>query len=430
MDVGRARAVLPCSALLHTGQLPACSADSWAFGVHFSVNSGARGHSVSHRKSNTGLPLKCVSPESPLRFPLIPLPSSLQFAPRPTPFPHNGVIAVSRFLAASFCSLVLLAIATPALHAQGREAATIHNSSAVLHEIMRVPAKGIPQSLLSNARAIVIIPGMLKGGFVLGVRHGRGVALVRNEKNVWDVPRFVTMSGGSVGYQVGVQSTDVILVFMTKQSVEDLLRGNFTIGADATAAAGPVGRQVAAATDGQLKAEILSYSRSRGLFAGVSIDGSLLQVDHRAEAMFYGPQRSRFPESAARLVQTVAQYSDAVGDSAVPPDAGWNAPAEPIPRAPIRKQLADASAALSLLLNEGWRGYLALPAEVYRPDQQPSLDVLQHALGRYDKVAQDVRYRAIAERPEFQKTHRLLHEYVAEFSSSSESLELPPVPND
>lgn len=334
-----------------------------------------------------------------------------------------------------FSSLMFLTVAAPALHAQNREAAIVQNSSAVLHEIMRVPAKGIPQSLLANARGVVIIPSMLKGGFVVGVRHGRGVALVRNEQNGWDAPHFVTMSGGSIGYQVGFQSTDVILVFMTKQSVADLLRGNFTIGADATAAAGPVGRQVAAATDGSLKAEILSYSRSRGLFAGVSIDGSLLQVDHRADGMFYGPlrdgQQANFPEPAARLVQIVSQYSNPAGDQAVPPDAGWNPGPETVAPAPIRKQLADASLRLSTLLNDDWRGYLALPAEVYTADQHPPVETLQHALTRFDKVSRDARYRTISQRPEFQRAHTLLREYLSELTpTNSEPLQLPPVPND
>ncbi len=114
---------------------------------------------------------------------------------------------------------------------------------------MAIPASGIPASLLANAQGIVIIPDLVKGGFVLGVRHGRGIVMVRDERGFWRPPSFVTLTGGSVGWQIGLQVTDIILVFKTRSSVQGLLRGKFTLGADAAAAAGPVGREAAAATD-------------------------------------------------------------------------------------------------------------------------------------------------------------------------------------
>jgi len=138
--------------------------------------------------------------------------------------------------------------------AQTREAATVEESRQVLNEIMALPAKGIPESLLSNAQGIVIVPGLLKGSFVVGVRYGRGVVLVRDDSGAWRPPSFVSLTGGSFGYQIGVQSTDIILVFKTRSSINGLLAGKFTVGADAAAAAGPIGREAAAATDASLKA--------------------------------------------------------------------------------------------------------------------------------------------------------------------------------
>ena len=171
--------------------------------------------------------------------------------------------------------------------AQYRETVIVDDSRDVLNEIMAIPASGIPASLLANAQGIVIIPDLVKGGFVVGVRHGRGIVMVRDERGFWRPPSFVTLTGGSVGWQIGLQVTDIVLVFKTRSSVQGLLRGKFTLGADAAAAAGPVGREAAAATDAQLLAEIFTWSRSRGLFAGVSLDGSVLQIDQPANAAFY-----------------------------------------------------------------------------------------------------------------------------------------------
>jgi lipid-binding SYLF domain-containing protein len=196
-----------------------------------------------------------------------------------------------------------------------RETSTVDDSAQVLKEIMEIPAKAIPVALLADAKAIVVVPKMMKGGFVVGLRHGHGVMLVRDEKEGWRAPAFVTITGGSIGWQIGIQATDLILVFKTRKSVDRLLRGKFTIGADASAAAGPVGREAAAATDATLDAEIYSYSRTRGLFVGVSLDGSAIQIDTAANAQYYrvmGETLGRPPElplSAQRLLSTVVQYT-------------------------------------------------------------------------------------------------------------------------
>jgi lipid-binding SYLF domain-containing protein len=158
----------------------------------------------------------------------------------------------------------------------------------ILKEITVIPEKGIPPSLLNAAAGVAIIPNVIKIGFVIGGRHGTGILLVRGRNGQWSNPSFISLTGGSVGWQIGAQATDVILVFKNRKSIDGIMDGKFTLGADAAVAAGPVGRRGEAATDTMLKAEIYSYSRSRGLFAGVSLEGSALQIDDKANASYYG----------------------------------------------------------------------------------------------------------------------------------------------
>jgi len=230
------------------------------------------------------------------------------------------------------------------------EAATINQSISTLNEIMAVPARAIPASLLRDAQGVAILPGVMKAGFIFGGRFGRGVLMVRNEQGQWGDPVFMTIAGGSVGWQVGVQSTDVILVFRTRRGIERLLSGRqFTLGADAAVAAGPVGRQAEAGTDIQLGAEILSYSRSRGLFAGVSLGGSLLEVDWRSIAAFYGGAQvtpadliagriTPTPESAAELRALLTKLAPAreAAAAAAPAAAAATAPVQEAPLVEIR----------------------------------------------------------------------------------------------
>jgi lipid-binding SYLF domain-containing protein len=188
---------------------------------------------------------------------------------------------------AMFALLLIGAWATAAL--AKNEARTVRDSAEVLQQIMKMPEKGIPPALLREAHAVAIIPGVIKGAFIVGGRHGTGVVLVR-ENGRWGNPVFVSITGGSVGWQVGGTSTDLVLVFKSLKGVEGLLKGKFTLGADAAVAAGPVGRNAEAATDVMLKSEILSYSRSRGLFAGLSLEGAALLVDDDGNAAYYGKQ--------------------------------------------------------------------------------------------------------------------------------------------
>lgn len=332
-------------------------------------------------------------------------------------------------LAIPLATLAIIAATNAPLVAQSREDATVSNAAAVLDEVMQTPGRAIPRSLLVKAKGVVIIPNMIKGGFIIGARHGKGVALVRNEQDSWDAPRLLQMSGGSVGFQAGVQSTDVVLLFMTKKSVEGLLQGKLTIGADAAVAAGPVGRQLAAATDERFRAEILSYARSRGLFAGVSLDGSSIRPDPAAEAYYYrlseDGKSTLIPESAGKLIQKVAAYS-----GSTPVIVGPSTKIQKIDKKEsTRKQLAQASVTLHRVLPKDWQRYLALPAEVHGSDKHPSAEILKETLSRFDKVAGTPAYRVLAEKPGFQQTHTLLREYLSVLEPKvPQKLQLPPAP--
>lgn len=181
-----------------------------------------------------------------------------------------------------------LLLPTMAAHAEDPPLTRASHAVQVLNDIMQAPDKAIPQDLLRDAKAIAVIPDLLKVGFVFGGRRGEGLISVKSPDGTWSNPSFITMTGGSVGFQAGVSSTDVVLIFRTQRGVDSIVRGKFTLGADASAAAGPVGRTASAATDEQLKAEIYSYSRTRGLFAGVALDGSALRIDYDANAAVYG----------------------------------------------------------------------------------------------------------------------------------------------
>jgi lipid-binding SYLF domain-containing protein len=166
---------------------------------------------------------------------------------------------------------------------------TVESAADVLATLYAIPERAIPPALLQDAQGVGIFPNVLKAGFVIGGRHGRGVILLREPDGSWSNPVFMTITGGSIGWQIGVQSTDVVLVFKTRSSLERIIKGKgkLTLGADVAVAAGPLGRRAEAGTDGLLKAEIFSYSRSRGLFLGVSLDGAGILIDHDANAGFY-----------------------------------------------------------------------------------------------------------------------------------------------
>jgi lipid-binding SYLF domain-containing protein len=162
------------------------------------------------------------------------------------------------------------------------------NAVRVLREVQAIPESAIPDKLFDQARAIVVVPDSLKVGLVLGGRRGHGLVSVKNPDGTWSSPSFVKLTGGSIGLQAGVQSSDIVLVFRGERGLDSIVNGKITLGADAGVAAGPVGRNAATATDGQLKAEIWSWSRARGLFAGIALDGAVLSIDDAANQLAYG----------------------------------------------------------------------------------------------------------------------------------------------
>ncbi len=169
------------------------------------------------------------------------------------------------------------------------EIQTVNSARQTLDEFAGLAIESIPPAMFGRAEGVAIFPDMIKGGFILGVNYGRGVLLVRRPDRSWSPPVMVTMGGGSLGFQAGVQSADIVLVFATPRSLNGILNGQkVTLGADASIALGPVGRQANAGTDARLGAEIYSYARSRGLFLGVSINGADLSVDNNANALLYG----------------------------------------------------------------------------------------------------------------------------------------------
>jgi lipid-binding SYLF domain-containing protein len=342
-------------------------------------------------------------------------------------------------------ALGLLLLASAPARGQYRETVIVDDSREVLGEIMAVSATGIPASLLANAQGIVIIPDLVKGGFVVGVRHGRGVALIRDERGAWRPPCFVTLTGGSVGWQIGLQVTDIVLVFKTRGGVQSLMSGKFTLGADAAAAAGPVGREAAAATDAQLQAQILTWSRSRGLFAGVSLDGSVVSIDQAGNAAFYGganvtdpTQPIPVPAAGINLMRLVGYYTGAPGEALTPVPTRAPVPAGataiPTPAAGVadlqmtRQQLAAASLRLHTILDANWRTYLDMPAEIYAGDRPPNVQTVQQLLGRFDAVARDPRYAALGQREEFRSTHQWLTRYAAGATATARNTPTPALP--
>jgi len=193
---------------------------------------------------------------------------------------------------------ILLATAMSTATAATKLDRRVDAATEVLEQITRIPEQGIPPNLLRNAHAIAVIPGTIKAGFIIGGTYGKGILVVRQPSGRWSNPSFITMGGGSIGWQAGAQSTDIVLVFKTRKGLEDIYRGKLTLGGDANIAAGPVGRHTSASTDVRLKAEIYSYSRNRGLFAGISLGGAWIGMDNKANFGFYQDGQS----SAARIL--------------------------------------------------------------------------------------------------------------------------------
>lgn len=216
------------------------------------------------------------------------------------------------------CGLALIATTTLAAVGQGNEKLRerLDSAQAVINEIMATPDKGIPQSILAGAVCVTVIPSYKKAAFVFGGQYGQGVATCRTPKG-WSAPVFIQLTGGSFGWQIGGQTTDLILVAMNQRGLQHMLSSKFKLGADAAASAGPVGRDAQAATDASMRAEFLTYSRSQGLFAGLDLTGTILSQnvdDTRAEygadvpfeAVLHG--NKPVPENAHAFVRTVTHF--------------------------------------------------------------------------------------------------------------------------
>ena len=214
--------------------------------------------------------------------------------------------------------LVLLAILSLGLMAWGDEKEDdidrLDAATKVLNEIMSTPDKGIPNEVLNGAKCVAVVPHMIKGGFVFGAKHGRGVATCRTSDGNWSAPSFFTVTGGSWGAQIGVEGVDLVMMVMNDKGMQQLLNSKFQIGGDASAAAGPVGRHASADTDWKLNTEILTYSRAKGAFAGISLEGAGISQDGNAiEAMYGKPLTPRAiltgtvppPQAAQQFLATV-----------------------------------------------------------------------------------------------------------------------------
>ena len=213
-------------------------------------------------------------------------------------------------------TLVLLVTVTAVASDRDDDVNRTNKATQVFKEIMNTPDQGIPQELLESAKCIAIIPGDVKFAFIFGGNYGRGLATCHT-RHGWSAPMFVAIDGGSVGYQIGGSSTDIVMLFMNDHALKSLLSDKFKLGADASVAAGPVGRNASAGTDLKLNAEILSYSRTKGVFAGVSLSGAVVQADKSGDKAMYGHEVDRHdildgkvavPESARALLHEIGGY--------------------------------------------------------------------------------------------------------------------------
>ena len=223
---------------------------------------------------------------------------------------HPGVALSAAIFAATFINIA---------HAGAREEGRLLTATEVLEDVRAMPDMRLPDTLLAHAYGIAVIPDVTKVAFIFGGRHGNGVLAVRDKLTApWSNPVFVSLTGGSWGFQAGAQSSDIILVFTTKTGIEGIAGGKLTLGADASVATGPVGRQGSAATDIAFNAEIYSYARTRGLFGGIALDGSVISIDRSANASFYhksgvgaseifSGQAPAPPATAQRILERLAQ---------------------------------------------------------------------------------------------------------------------------
>jgi SH3 domain-containing YSC84-like protein 1 len=229
------------------------------------------------------------------------------------------------------CVLLLLAVALLSLSLAADEKATkaedrLKAAATVLDEIQSAPDQGMPEEVLGSAECVAVVPTMLNGGFIVGARYGRGVASCRTPKG-WSAPAFFSVKGGSFGLQIGGQAVDLVMLIMNQEGMKKLLSSQFKLGADASVAAGPVGRHAAADTDWKLKAQVLSYSRARGAFAGLALNGAVVGQDKDSTREFYGrmvPFNTSLtgtidaPQNAYPFLSTLAKWAKSAAGTSAP----------------------------------------------------------------------------------------------------------------
>src|SRR5690348_11899792 len=204
-------------------------------------------------------------------------------------------------------ALVVLGLAATSFAADemdNKAADRVKAAATVLEEIQSAPDTGIPDEVMGSAECVAVVPSMLKAGFVFGARYGRGVASCRTAKG-WSDPAFFTVQGGSYGLQIGGQAVDLVMLIMNNKGMQNLLNSKFKLGADASVAAGPVGRHAAADTDWKMRAQVLSYSRARGVFAGLELNGAVVKIDRESTLEFYGKMQPRSEEHTSELQSPV-----------------------------------------------------------------------------------------------------------------------------
>lgn len=309
-------------------------------------------------------------------------------------------------------------------------AETVVLSERVLCELMAIPGRQIPCQLLNEAQGIVIVPNVLKVGFIAGARQGCGVVMVRDADCEWSLPQFVMLTGGSIGFQAGVQGTDVVLVFMTRKGIAGLMKGACTVGVDASVSAGPVGRETAIGTDPALCADIYSYSRSRGLFLGVSLEGTALEIDHASHAWYYGAPTDHMPARVPAAAASLRHFlSDLTARTPLTPAHVHSAPAvSPKLIESLRRSLHQSDEQLQALLSPEWRDYLALPNELQQPGSFPKPEAQAQAMRRFALINSSPEYQHLAQRQEFKNTYELLDAYNRALSDTHVTLQLPPPP--
>jgi lipid-binding SYLF domain-containing protein len=236
---------------------------------------------------------------------------------------------------------IALTVSVTQLHAQAREEGHLLLATQVLEELSASPDTFVPDRLMQRAYGIAVVPDVTKVAFIAGGRRGKGVLVVRDKNGHFSNPVFIALTGGSFGWQYGVESTDIVLVFTTRTGIEGITGGKVTLGGDASVAAGPVGRQASVATDSNFTAEVYSYSRTRGLFAGIALDGTVLSIDRDANALFYKKSGVTATEIMAGDVKTsdstaqrfLAAVSTSTGGTTSPASAPVSGAAAPPPPA-------------------------------------------------------------------------------------------------